>query len=389
MIQDIKPYKLNNRYTQIKASSNDFVMIFSEGKILVEDTEEVMFPKVKDIGEDREYIYLFSISEFKYFMVSLDDLNDCVFPQNYHFAGLRDLNKVPQYNVFAAYTAKHLTDWYRDTRFCGRCGNKMSHSLKERAMVCSCGYTAYPRIMPAVIVGVTNKDSMLLTKYRTGYGHNALIAGFVEIGETIEETVHREVMEEAGIKVKNLRYYKSQPWGIPNDILVGYFCEVDGNTDIHMDDKELKYAEWVKREDIILQPNNYSLTNEMMRLFKENKDGGVAMNMNFANFKEETKKKGLGSVQYTFVNGDPVYLSRGIREIYLNDSNGEQTLIEYIKRFQDGDYGNASEYGKEQRSGHEYGRYEISVFEPDAEEDTAVWVHRAEDAIMVFFKFER
>ena len=107
--------------------------------------------------------------------------------------------------------------------------------------------------MPAVIVGVINGDKILLTKYRTGFKYNALIAGFTEIGETVEETVQREVMEEAGIKVKNIRYYKSQPWGSANDILLGFYCDVDGDDTITMDAEELKYAEWVQREQIELQ----------------------------------------------------------------------------------------------------------------------------------------
>ncbi len=148
----------------------------------------------------------------------------------------------------------------------------MVHSTKERAMVCpECHNTVYPRIMPAVIVGVINGDKLLLTKYRTGFKYNALIAGFTEIGETVEETVKREVMEEAGIKVNNIRYYKSQPWGSANDILLGFFCDVKGNDEISMDTNELKYADWVQRDEIILQPGEFSLTNEMMKLFKENK----------------------------------------------------------------------------------------------------------------------
>lgn len=136
-------------------------------------------------------------------------------------------------------------------------------------MTCEgCHYTAYPRIMPAVIVGVINGDRILLTKYKTGFAHNALVAGFTEIGETVEETVAREVMEETGLRVKNIRYYKSQPWGSANDILLGFYCDVDGDDTITMDNEELKYAEWVKREDIILQPGHFSLTNEMMSRFK-------------------------------------------------------------------------------------------------------------------------
>ena len=148
----------------------------------------------------------------------------------------------------------------------------MKHDAVERAMYCpACGSKVYPRINPAVIIGVTNGDRLLLTKYKTGFAHNALVAGFTEFGETLEQTVAREVMEEVGLRVKHIRYYKSQPWGVAADILTGFFCQVDGDDAIRMDASELKSAEWVRREDIVLQPNDYSLTNEMMRLFKENK----------------------------------------------------------------------------------------------------------------------
>ena len=95
------------------------------------------------------------------------------------------------------------------------------------------------------------------------------MAGFTEIGESFEATVAREVMEETGIKVKNIRYYKSQPWGMASNILAGFFCEAEGDTAIHMDENELKYAEWLGRDEIVLQPYDHSLTNEMMKFFKD------------------------------------------------------------------------------------------------------------------------
>ena len=94
------------------------------------------------------------------------------------------------------------------------------------------------------------------------------MAGFAEIGETLEETVAREVMEETGVKVRNIRYYKSQPWGMAQDLLAGFFCEAEGDGEIRMDAGELKYAEWVPRSEIVPQPNDLSLTNEMMKQFK-------------------------------------------------------------------------------------------------------------------------
>ena len=178
----------------------------------------------------------------------------------------------PRETAYALFTAYHLAVWYRDSRYCGRCGKKTIHSSTERAMVCpDCGNVIYPRINPAVIVGVINKDRLLITKYARGYGGSALVAGFTEIGETFEETVAREVQEETGLSVRNIRYYKSQPWGPAADILAGYYCEVDGNEEITIDASELKTAQWVKREDIVLQDNDWSLTNEMMKVFKEGK----------------------------------------------------------------------------------------------------------------------
>lgn len=277
MIQDISPKVFKNQFSdRTEPTQTDTVLAFSGSKILVNQNSEqiVNFPLIKDFPEnkDSDFIYLFSVDEEKYFLLQ----NAQKLPENYDFVEIRELRNQwngEQYKMMAAFTGKHLADWYKDTKFCGRCGNSMFHSDKERAMTCSkCGYTAYPRIMPAVIVGILNKDKIVLTKYnRKGYQNYALVAGFTEIGETAEETVAREVMEETGLKVKNIRYYKSQPWGIANDLLLGYYCEVDGSTKIKMDDNELKFAEWIDRENVVLQPDNFSLTNEMMRMFKEDK----------------------------------------------------------------------------------------------------------------------
>ena len=280
MIQDIYPHQLNNHYDPgVQTKKEDTLLCIVNGRILVEETcfeeNELRFPRVKDLAD--EYVadirYLFAIDDSRYFLCDhLLEQKDI--PEGYAYVDEKSLRKEgigPDEALFAAVTGKHLADWYRDTKFCGRCGHEMQHSKTERAMVCpACHYTAYPRIMPAVIVGVTNGDKLLITRYRTGFRYNALIAGFTEIGETMEETVQREVMEEAGIRVKNIRYYKSQPWGTANDILLGFYCDVDGDDRITMDPEELKYAEGVQREDIVLQPGEFSLTNEMMKRFKEN-----------------------------------------------------------------------------------------------------------------------
>ena len=185
--------------------------------------------------------------------------------------GLRGRADVPREQLFAAWTAGQLARWYAGNRFCGACGSPMKNGTTERSLVCPrCGRTVYPRINPAIIAAVTKGDEIVLTRYRGARStFNALVAGFVEIGETLEDTVRREVMEETGLRVKNLRYYKSQPWGIADDLLAGFFCEVDGSTEIHMDAEELSLARWTRREDVVLQPDDASLTNEMMKLFRD------------------------------------------------------------------------------------------------------------------------
>ena len=284
MIQDIYPSKLYNEFHKYEISDNDYLLMFNEeGKILLGKKEnEVIFPCKADMchindhnstesNSDKEsVVYLFSLDDKRFFLATSDME---IAKEDYSYYTMREVRDVfSGKEVFAVFTAFHLWKWYRDNIYCGKCKGKLVFHDKERALVCpDCGNVIYPRINPAVIVGVIKGDSLLITKYRRGYAHSALVAGFTEIGETLEETVSREVMEETGVKIKNIRYYKSQPWGMAQDILVGFYCETEEDSVIHMDENELKYAEWVKREDIILQPNNLSLTNEMMRMFKENK----------------------------------------------------------------------------------------------------------------------
>ena len=136
-----------------------------------------------------------------------------------------------------------------------------------------CGNTIYPRISPAAIIAVTDGDRLVLSKYAgRAYTRFALIAGFLEIGETAEEGVAREVMEEVGLKVKNIRYYKSQPWGIAGNLLLGYFCDLDGSDEIHLDEQELASAAWFDRSDLPAKDDGISLTREMIRIFDEGKE---------------------------------------------------------------------------------------------------------------------
>ena len=153
--------------------------------------------------------------------------------------------------------------WKMRKSSCTRYSERMMHCEK-------CNNKIYPKIMPAVIVGVISGDKILVTRYKgRPYKGYALIAGFTEIGETAEETVAREVMEETGVKVKNIRYFGSQPWGIAQDLLMGFFCEADGDTEIKIDENELSWGSFISRDELDIEDEDVSLTNRMLYLFSK------------------------------------------------------------------------------------------------------------------------
>ncbi len=274
MIQDLENKKLYNEYEKVDAHPSDGVFYFENDKMFIKEDADsnpslltaAAFPNTK-------LQYLFRIEENRYFLAmdesDAEDIKEISGVTATSARNLRDLKHKEL--AFAAATAYHLYQWYRDNKFCGRCGFRTQHGSGERMLKCpSCGNAIYPKIAPAVIVALTDGDRLMMTKYNgRAYKRYALIAGFTEIGETAEETVIREVKEEVGLKAKNVRYYKSQPWGTEQDLLLGYFCELDGDDQVHMDEDELSTAEWVHRDDMDIEDDGFSLTREMMCAFKK------------------------------------------------------------------------------------------------------------------------
>lgn len=272
MIQDIAPKRLDNHYDSAAQPAPESVALHFLGKKLLCRLCDgaLTFPTVADLGAG-EYIYLFKIDETAYFLRRGDtELSAEGFA--YEDIAVYRTSR-PRENAFAAVTAFHLAGWYAENRYCGRCGAENVHDGVERMMKCpKCAHMAFPKIMPSVIVAVTHGDKLLLTKYanRPGASRFALVAGFTEIGETAEETVRREVMEEVGLRVKNIRYYKSQPWGISaGGLLLGYWCEVDGDDAIHLDHMELAEGAWVSRDELreTYHDAGVALTGEMIDQF--------------------------------------------------------------------------------------------------------------------------
>lgn len=277
MLQDILPHHFHNEYQEKSISVHSKVLHFRGREVYIARNaeNELHLPEYGNmralLPADAKLQYLFSIEEEDFFLLGGEEA--LVETEVYHYENVRTLRQMISKEVcFAVMTAYHLYMWYRDNRFCGRCGNLTEHDSKERMLRCpKCGNMIFPKIAPAVIVAVTDGDRILMTKYADReYKKYALIAGFTEIGETAEETVAREVMEEVGLKVKNICYYKSQPWGVDSNLLLGFFAELDGDDTIHRDATELAEAEWFERDAMPAHDDGISLTREMMGVFERN-----------------------------------------------------------------------------------------------------------------------
>ena len=274
MIQDIQPHRYDNQYRPVPPAPESYAMYYEGRTSLVKRTEDgIEFPRFLDLerlneGIYSDCIYLFMIDGERYYLVHeicREPLSEFTMENTEIF---RSAN--PRYCSFAGITGYQLHNWYRDHKFCGRCGRMLEPDEKERMLRCGkCGNMVYPKICPAVIIGVTDGSRFLMSKYAgRAYKKYALLAGFTEIGETVEETVKREVMEEVGLKVKNIRYYKSQPWSFSDTLLMGFYCDLDGDGSITLDREELALAEWFERGEIPEVTSHESLTNEMIMRFK-------------------------------------------------------------------------------------------------------------------------
>ena len=272
MIQDILPKKYDNTYRDILPEPQDTALVYHKGKILLRRNTDgtIAYPAWEELGASEEFAtYLFAIDQERFFTVSWMNIH---VPAGYELAETSVFRYAePKHRAFAGITGFQLYKWYKEHRFCGKCSSALLKDHKERMLKCPhCGTMVYPIICPAVIVAVIAGDRILLSKYAgRSAAHFALIAGFTEIGETIEETVRREVMEEVGLRVKNLKFYKSQPWSFSGTLLFGFFAELDGPEEIRLQEDELAEAGFYRPEEVELDDANISLTREMMALFRD------------------------------------------------------------------------------------------------------------------------
>lgn len=274
MIQDIEPRVFYNSFIHRRPEEGDLFLCFKNDTVLVrEEKDKLWYPSFADFGESapdlREQAqYLFAIDDIHYFLIRGREVgagNGWSYVPTSRFR-----TETKYWRSFAGAVGWQLNRWYEDHRYCSRCAAPLRHSESERMLFCeACGFQTYPKISPVVIVAIHDGDRLLLTKYRgREYSNFALVAGFVEIGETLEQAVQREVMEEVGLKIRNIRFYKSQPWPFTGTLLSGFLAELDGEDTIRLQEDELSMAVWLERRDVPKPESAISLTSEMIEAFR-------------------------------------------------------------------------------------------------------------------------
>jgi NAD+ diphosphatase len=272
MIQDIHPHIFENIYTiNVLAQNEDYIFYFSDNTVLLKENNNILeIPRKKDfISIDENQVHLFKLNKKNCFWVE-----HCEFNENEHFKfiELSTIRKREEKEViWTSILANQLRTWYHDNKFCGKCGTPTQHSLTERAIVCpNCKNTIYPKISPAIIVAIVSKTKILLANNANFMANwYSLVAGYTEVGETLEHCVAREVKEEIGIDVKNITYYKSQPWPVSGSLMVGFIAEADENQPITIDNKEITHASWFERGKLPNHPLSISIAGELIDLFEK------------------------------------------------------------------------------------------------------------------------
>ena len=194
---------------------------------------------------------------------------DTFVPGGMAFMELRSLYGILDEDIFLlAGKAIQIVNWGITNQYCGRCGHKTETLEGERATKCpSCGFTSYPRLSPVAITAVLKGDKILLSHNATFRGNmHTILAGFREPGESLEECIHREIMEEVGIKVKNIKYFGSQPWPFPHSLMIGFTAEYESG-EIQVDGKEIAKADWYDSLNMPELPPKMSIAREIIDWF--------------------------------------------------------------------------------------------------------------------------
>ncbi len=231
--------------------------IFHEQKLLVD--EQFQLPQVERLEDD----LLFTEGDH---VIARDLLDSETIPEGFQLVPIRQLVTIWDRTQFEqASRAVQLLEWRRNHKFCSHCGHATEIHPTQYAMVCpACKYSQYPRIQPCVITIITKGNEILLAQSIRNKGKMyGLIAGFVEVGETLEQAVERETLEEVGVKVKNIRYISSQPWPFPSNLMIAFHAEYDSG-EIKIQEDEIYDAAFFKFDQLPEIPFKGSVAHAMI-----------------------------------------------------------------------------------------------------------------------------
>ncbi len=245
---------------------------FSGNQLLIlQESNSARVPYLRDFSELKvpyyETHYLGELDGHSCYAVDLKEIAEV--PQGMNLEGLRRVyGRLDEELFWLAARAVQIVDWDRTHRFCGRCGAPLKARETERAKECQqCGLLHFPRLAPAVIVLVERGNQLLMARSRHfAPGVYSVLAGFVEPGETLEEAVKREVLEEVGIQIKDVRYFGSQPWPFPHSLMIGFTAQYAGG-EIRVNDRELEDAGWFSVDRLPGQPGKISIARRLIDWF--------------------------------------------------------------------------------------------------------------------------
>lgn len=253
---------------QKEKSGKDLWFVYNTNRILLhKSNESARIPRhnMLDFMEFGEEYYLGNYQGHECYAAEIEDrvINTA---EEFEFMDIRTAGRLVGEEMFMVMgRGNQIVNWDKNNRFCGKCGRKLHKIHDQRAKICpDCRSTYYPQLSPAIIVSVIKGDEILLAhnaQFREGL--YSVLSGFVEAGETFEECVKREVMEEVGIKVKNIKYFGNQPWPFPNSVMIGFTAEYESG-EIKADGVEISDAGWFKKGNLPLIPDNLTIARKLI-----------------------------------------------------------------------------------------------------------------------------
>lgn len=235
--------------------------VFCQSDLVLEKAGEDYRIPTEPPTELKPWTIMMNVDGEKAFRIEQPIMGD----ERYEMCGLRQsYYKLSSEEYLKAGKCHELLYWDQNTKFCGVCGGPMRFDTDISKKCEHCGKEIWPQLATAVIVLVRKEKEVLLVhakNFRTD--HYGLVAGFVETGETLEEAVHREVMEETGLHIKNLKYFASQPWPYPCGLMVGFTADYDGGK-IHLQRSELTKGSWFDKDHLPQIPEKLSIARRLI-----------------------------------------------------------------------------------------------------------------------------